>query len=51
MTTHTRPDHETTRESDEPQANARGPSWPLVLASVGLCLATAAAIALIGILG
>jgi hypothetical protein len=51
MTTHTQHDHETTRELDEPQASTRGASWPLALASVGVCLATAAAIALTGILG
>jgi hypothetical protein len=51
MTTHTQHDHQTTREPDEPQANTLGASRPLALASVGVCLTTAAAIALIGILG
>ena len=48
MRTHTGSDNQT--ERDTAQRQAAPPSWPVVLASVGICLGTGAAIALIAIL-
>ena len=38
------------RDRDTPKGPAAPPSWPVALASVGICLGTAAAIGLIAIL-
>jgi hypothetical protein len=48
MRTDTGPDNQTERNAGQRQAGP--PSWPVALASVGVCLGTAAAIALIAIL-
>jgi hypothetical protein len=53
MTTQTRRDEQAASEIPKPSSGSRGtePSWQLALASVGICLGTAAAIILIASLG
>jgi hypothetical protein len=48
MRTHTGSDSQT--ERDTAQRHAAPPNWPVALASVGICLGTGGAIALIAIL-
>jgi hypothetical protein len=51
MRTHTGSDNRTTEETATGRdAKTPPPSWPLALASVGICLGTGAAIALIALL-
>jgi hypothetical protein len=52
MTTQTRRDEQAASEVPKPSSGSRRtePSWPLALASVGICLGTATAIVLIATL-